>query len=83
MLEHDHGMKNFGKRYNPLNYYTAKEYLAFIVRDIRERMQFLEELFKGQDGEDQLHEVIYLWSSFTLPSEHDIEEFYHKYYDID
>jgi len=82
-LEQEYGMKNFGKRYNPLNYYTAKEYLAFIERDKRERTQFLEELFKGQTGEDQLREVIYLWSSFTLPSEHEIIEFYHKYYDSD
>ena len=79
-LEEKHGMKNFGKRFNPLNYYTPKEYLEFIKRNIKERTEFLEDLFKGQKGEDKLKDIIYIWKKCKIPSEEDIKKFYDTYY---
>ena len=79
-LEEKHGMKNFGKRFNPLNYYTAKQYIEFIKRDIKERIEFLEGLFKGQNGEEKLKDIINIWKKFEIPSEKEIEEFYNTYY---
>jgi len=79
-LEKKHGMKNFGKRFNPLNYYTPKEYLDFIKRDIRERTEFLEDLFKGQSGEEKLKDIIYIWKKCKIPEEKEIKKFYDIYY---
>ncbi|RLF33399.1 MAG: hypothetical protein DRM98_02325, partial [Thermoplasmata archaeon] len=79
-LEEKHGMKNFGKRFNPLNYYTPHEYLEFIKRDIRERTEFLRDLFKGQNGEEELQDVINIWKEYKIPSEKVIEDFYDTYY---
>ena len=79
-LEQKHGMKNFGKRFNPLNYYTAKQYLEFIKRDIKERTEFLEDLFKGQEGEEKLKDIIYIWKKLKIPSEKEIKSFYDTYY---
>ena len=41
-------MANFGERFNPLNYYTVEEFIAFYERDIKDRTEFLKDLFKGQ-----------------------------------
>jgi hypothetical protein len=79
-LEKKHNMKNFGKRFNPLNYYTPKQYLEFIRRGIKERTEFLEGLFKGQEGEEKLKDIIYIWKKFKIPSEQEIKEFYKTYY---
>jgi len=79
-LEEKHGMANFGKRFNPLNYYSPKQYIEFIKRDIKERTEFLENLFKGQDGEEKLKDIIYIWKKFSIPSEEDIIKFYERYY---
>jgi hypothetical protein len=79
-LEEKHDMIDFGKRFNPLNYYTPKEYIEFIKRDIKERTEFLEELFKGQEGEEELREVINVWKKCKIPSEKEIKEFYDKHY---
>jgi hypothetical protein len=79
-LEEKHDMVNFGKRFNPLNYYTAKKYIAFIKRDIKERTEFLEDLFKGQKNEKKLKDIINIWKKCEIPSEKKIEEFYKKYY---
>jgi hypothetical protein len=79
-LENKHKMTNFRKRFNPLNYYTSKQYLEFIKRDIRERTEFLENLFKGQEDENKLKEIINIWKSFKIPSEKKIIHFYKTYY---
>jgi len=79
-LEEKHDMTDFGKRFNPLNYYTPKQYLAFIKRDIEERTEFLKELFKGQEGEDKLKDIINIWKKCKIPSEKEIKEFYKTYY---
>ncbi len=79
-LEEKHGMANFGKRFNPLNYYTPKQYIEFIKRDIKERTEFLENLFKGQDGEEKLKDIIYIWKKFSIPTEEEIKKFYDRYY---
>ncbi len=81
-LEEKHGMKDFGKRFNPLNYYTPKQYIEFIERDIKERIEFLENLFKGQEGEEKLKDIIYIWKKFKIPTEKQLEEFYNKYYNF-
>ena len=79
-LEEKHGMANFGKRFNPLNYYTPKQYVEFIKRDIKERTEFLEDLFKDQEGEEKLKDIIYIWEKFSIPNEEDIIKFYARYY---
>jgi hypothetical protein len=79
-LEQEHGMKNFGKRFNPLNYYSLKKYLEFIRRDIKERTEFLKDLFKGQEGEEKLKDIIYIWKKCKIPSEQEIKKFYDTYY---
>jgi hypothetical protein len=80
-LEKKHGMKDFGKRFNPLNYYTPKQYLSFIKRDIQERTDFLRDLFKGQKGEEKLQDIINIWEKFNIPTEEEIVEFYRTYYE--
>ncbi|UCD14610.1 MAG: hypothetical protein JSW60_04105 [Thermoplasmatales archaeon] len=79
-LEEKHGMKDFSKRFNPLNYYTPEQYIEFIKRDINERTEFLEDLFKGQEGEENLKDIIYIWTNCKVPTEKEIKEFYKKYY---
>ncbi|MCK4332682.1 MAG: phosphoenolpyruvate carboxykinase (ATP) [Thermoplasmatales archaeon] len=80
-LEEKHGMKDFGKRFNPLNYYTPKQYLEFMKRDIRERTEFLEDLFNGQKDEEKLKDIIYIWKNLKLPTEEEIKGFYETYYE--
>ncbi len=79
-LEEEWGMKGFGKAFNRLRYYTIKEYLDFVYRDIEERSQFLRELFKGQNREKELEPVINIWKDLNIAEINLIEEFYHKYY---
>jgi hypothetical protein len=79
-LEEKHDMIDFGKRFNPLNYYTPKQYINFIQRDINERTRFLEDLFKGQVGGEKLKNIIYIWKKCKIPSEKQIKKFYNTYY---
>ncbi len=79
-LEEKHGMNDFGKRFNPLNYYTPKRYLEFVKRDIKERTEFLEDLFKGQEGSEKLKDIIYIWKKCKIPTEQKIKEFYDTHY---
>ena len=79
-LEDRYGMINFGKRFNPLNYYSSEQYLELIKRDIRERIKFLEDLFKDQVGEEKLEDIINIWRDCKLPTEREIKEFYDTYY---
>jgi hypothetical protein len=79
-LEQKHGIKNFGKRFNPLNYYTPKQYLDFIKRGIKERTKFLEDLFNGQVGEEKLKDIINIWRNCKIPSEQEIQKFYDTNY---
>lgn len=78
-LDEKHGM-DFRKRFNPLNFYTPKEYLEFCKRDIKERTDFLRNVFKGQEGEEQLRPVMEVWEKCKLPTEKEIKEFYERYY---
>lgn len=79
-LEQGWGMKGFGKAFNRLRYYTIKEILDFVNRDIEERTQFLIELFKGQKRATELAAVINIWKSVPISDVSLIEDFYHKYY---
>lgn len=79
-MEEKYNMKDFKKRFNPMNYYSLKQYIGFIKRDIKERTDFLKELFKGQDGEEKLKDVIYIWEKSNIPSEKEIEDFYKRHY---
>ncbi len=79
-LEEVHGMANFGERFNPLNYYTVEEFIEFYKRDIKERTEFLENLFSGQEGAGELEEVIDVWNCCEIPPASEIQEFYDKHY---
>jgi hypothetical protein len=79
-LEEKHGLIGFRRRFNPLNYYTTKQYIEFINRDIKERTEFLKYLFKGQSMEEELHEIINIWAKCKIPTEKNIKNFYEKYY---
>jgi len=82
-LEEVHGMTNFGERFNPLNYYTTEEFIAFYQRDIKERTEFLENLFRGQEGAEELEKVMDVWNCCEIPSAREIQEFYDKHYWLD
>jgi hypothetical protein len=71
---------DFRKRFNPLNYYTPKQYIEFIKRDIKERTEFLKYLFKGQSMEEKLHDIINIWTNYKLSTEKEIKNFYKEYY---
>jgi len=79
-LDEKHGMKDFGKRFNPLNFYSPGQYIEFIKRDIKERTEFLEDLFKDQDGAEKLSDIINIWKNCKIPSEQEVKDFYNKYY---
>jgi hypothetical protein len=81
-LEKKHGMKDFGKRFNPLRFYTAGDIVRFAERDIKERTEFLENLFKGQKGENELRDVIYIWKKVEIPSEDVIKDFCEEQYGV-
>ena len=42
--------------------------------------EFLQDLFKGQNGEEELQDVINIWKEYRIPSEKVIEDFYDTYY---
>lgn len=79
-LEKKWGMKDFGKRFNRLRYYTVGQFIDFTIRDINERTQFLKDLFKGQECEAELDEVIHVWQNYRIPDPKTIEDYYRKYY---
>jgi hypothetical protein len=79
-LELTHGLINYRQRFNPLRFYTAKEYLIFCKRDIDERSEYLTDLFSGQEQAEKLHDVINVWKKVTLPSEKTIQTFYHTHF---
>jgi hypothetical protein len=79
-LEQGHGIPDCRRRFNPLRFYTAEEYLAFCQRDIADRTAYLQNLFSGQQGEDKLREVIQVWQRCRLPSPQTIERFYTEYF---
>ena len=67
-LEEVHGFTDYRKRFNPLRYYSADEYIEFCKRDIMERTANLQDLFQGQEGAEELTEVINIWSECKIPS---------------
>ncbi len=82
-LEREHGMVGFGRRFNPLRFYSAEEILAFARRDIAERTAFMRELFAGQEGEAELRPVIEVWERMVLPAADAVRRFYETYYGAD
>jgi hypothetical protein len=80
-LEDVHGMAEFGRRFNPLRFYTPREVVEFWRRDIIERTQFLRELFRGQELEDELRPVIEVWQRCRLPSPSEVRAYYEKHHE--
>ncbi len=74
------GVKNFSKRFNPMRYYTPREFLDFCIRDIEERTSFLKILFRGQENREKLEPVINIWDNLRLPDPEEIKDFYDRYY---
>jgi len=81
-LEQAHGLADYRWRFNPLRFYTPEQLIAFAQRDIEERTAYLEDLFKGQQGEEELRPVIEVWRKCHLPSPQELEEFYVRHYGI-
>ena len=79
-LEEVHGLKDFRKRFNPLRFYTPEQLIAFAERDLEERTAYLENLFKGQEGENELKPVIDVWRKCRIPTPQELKEFYVKHY---
>ncbi len=79
-LEEKHGMKNFRRRFNLLRFYTPEQIIEFVKRDIAERTAFLQNLFGGQEREEELHPVIEVWQNMTIPSTAELEAFYLEHY---
>ncbi len=79
-LEEKHGMRDFRKRFNLLRFYTPEQIIEFAERDIAERTKYLEDLFRGQEGEEELRPVIEVWKNKTIPSPEEIRDFYEKHY---
>jgi hypothetical protein len=77
-LEKKWGMKKFGRKFNRLRYYSEKEIFDFVERDKKERGKFLRELFKGQTCEEELREIIDIWTNLKTPDPKELEEFYRK-----
>ena len=75
-----HGIKKFRERFNLLRFYEAEEIKKFYERDALERTKFLENLFKGQEGEKELRDVINIWKKKRIPSPDKIKEFFELYY---
>jgi len=75
------GISGFRRRFNPLNFYSAEEYLKIARRDISERTDFLWDLFSGQVGNFGLRGVANIWKG-GLPSSEEIENFYDGVYSI-
>lgn len=79
-LSEDHGMKNFGERFNPLNYYSPHDYLEFVKIDIKERKDFLHNIFSSQIKFANLEDVIGVWDEIRIPSPKEIKNFYDTFY---
>ena len=79
-LSESHGMKNFGERFNPLNYYSPHEYLEFVKIDIRERKDFLHKIFSSQNKFEYLEDVVRVWDEIKIPHQKEIKKFYDTYY---
>jgi len=79
-LEGTHGMAGFGKLFNLLRFYTPEEIIEFWERDIRERSEFLADLFSGQEGEGKLEPVINVWKKCKVPPPEKVREFYESNY---
>jgi len=79
-LSEVHGMKNFGERFNPLNYYSPHDYLEFVKIDIKERKNFLHNIFSSQSNFANLEDVINIWDEIRIPSPKEIKKFYDTYY---
>ncbi|MCC7573739.1 MAG: phosphoenolpyruvate carboxykinase (ATP) [Candidatus Methanofastidiosum sp.] len=79
-LSEVHGMKNFGERFNPLNYYSPHDYLEFVKIDIKERKDFLYKIFSSQSEFNYLEDVINVWDEIRLPSPKEIRKFYDTHY---
>ena len=79
-LEEVHKLPRYRERFNPLRFYTPEEYLQFCQRDITERTAYLKDLFAGQEGEDQLQDVIHVWEKLSIPSAKKIKEFYEHHF---
>lgn len=81
-LEEVHGLPNYRQRFNPLRFYSPEQYLEFSQRDIDERTVYLRGLFAGQNGEDQLQDILRVWTKVTLPSVKTIQAFYEEHFGI-
>lgn len=79
-LNEVHGMANFGERFNPLNYYSPREYLDFVKIDLDERKNFLNKVFVSQNNFESLKDIVNLWDQIKIPSEKEIKKFYDTYY---
>jgi len=79
-LSEVHGMKNFGERFNPLNYYSPHDYLEFVKIDIKERKDFLHRIFSSQNNFANLEDVIGVWDEIKITSPKEIKNFYDTYY---
>jgi hypothetical protein len=79
-LEMKWGMKDYRRRFNRLRYYTVGQFIDFTKRDIKERTEFLKNLFEGQECADELHDVIHVWEKYRIPDPQTIEEYYRNYY---
>lgn len=74
------GIKDFSRRFNLLRYYTAEEIIEIARRDIRERTEFLQNLFKGQENTEELEDVIHVWEDIKMPTPQEVQEFYERHY---
>ena len=79
-LEEVHGLADFRRRFNLLRFYSPEQIVAFAQRDISERTAYMQWLFGGQEGQDQLRPVIELWRTCHLPSAETVRAFYLKHY---
>ncbi len=79
-LSEVHGMKNFGERFNPLNYYSPHDYLEFVKIDIKERKEFLYKIFASQSKFAYLEDIISVWDEIKIPHQKEIKKFYDTYY---
>lgn len=79
-LSEVHSMKNFGERFNPLNYYSPHDYLEFVKIDIKERKNFLHNIFSSQSKFAYLEDIISIWDEIRIPSQKEIKKFYDAYY---
>jgi len=79
-MEEIHGLTGFRKRFNLLRFYTPEEIIEFVKRDIKERTQYLEDLFSGQTGEEKLQDVVHVWDKCKIPSPEKVRSYYETHY---